>query len=66
MTTASAATAPVELDADDLPAFCPNRKMPIWSGHPRVYLPVTPGAGQTCPYCSTRYVLKPGVQPHSH
>ena len=28
----------VELDGKDLPAFCPNPTMPIWSSHPRVYI----------------------------
>lgn len=56
----------VELDADDLPAYCPNPKMPIWSGHPRVFLPVVAGTAQSCPYCGTRYTLKPGAKPHSH
>lgn len=57
---------PIELDAADLPAFCPNPRMAIWSGHPRVFLPVSAGAGQACPYCGTRYVLKPGAKAHSH
>src|SRR5690606_28127542 len=37
----SKAVEAVELDGDELPAFCPNPKMPIWSGHPRVYIDVT-------------------------
>lgn len=61
-----ASQAPIELDASDLPAFCPNPRMPIWSAHPRVYLPVTAGHGQSCPYCGTRYVLKAGARVHSH
>jgi len=56
----------VELDADDLPAHCPNPKMSIWSSHPRVFIDIThEGKGQ-CPYCGTVYALKPGavVRPH--
>ena len=60
------AQADVLLDAQDLPAFCPNPRMPIWSGHPRVYLAVTPGSAQSCPYCGTRYALRSGAKPHSH
>ena len=56
----------VELDADDLPAFCPNRKMAIWSGHPRVYLELAHGGEARCPYCGTTYRLRPGVEVPRH
>ena len=57
----------VELDASDLPVFCPNPKMTLWSQHPRVYLDVTHEGQARCPYCSTLYRLKPGVKlPHGH
>lgn len=56
----------VELDADDLPACCPNPKMPLWSSHPKVYLDVTTTGEATCPYCGTRYKLKDGVRVHAH
>jgi uncharacterized Zn-finger protein len=37
--------------------FCPNPKMPLWSGHPRVFIDVaTEGLGR-CPYCGTVYRL---------
>ena len=39
--------AGVELGAGDLPAYCPNPNMPIWSAHPRVFLDVTHGAGES-------------------
>ncbi len=52
----------VELDASDLPVFCPNPKMTLWSQHPRVYLDVTHEGQARCPYCSTLYRLKPGVK----
>ena len=51
----------VELGAGDLPAYCPNPNMPIWSAHPRVFLDVTHGDGAKCPYCGTRYRLRPGT-----
>lgn len=51
----------VELDADDLPAHCPNPKMPIWSSHPRVYLDIFQDGKGQCPYCGTVYALKPGT-----
>ncbi|MCC7060342.1 MAG: zinc-finger domain-containing protein [Burkholderiaceae bacterium] len=56
----------VELEPDDLPAFCPNPKMPLWSAHPRVYLDVAHAEKAQCPYCSTVYRLKPGSVVHGH
>lgn len=58
--------AMVELDAGDLPAFCPNPRMPVWSSHPRVFLDVIHTGQARCPYCSTEYRLKPGVSVGSH
>lgn len=63
--------AVVEVTAKDLQGsgvvFCPNPKMPLWSGHPRVFIDVaTTGEGK-CPYCGTVYRLKAGeVLSHSH
>lgn len=48
----------VELSPTDLPAFCPNPAMPLWSSHPRVFLDVVNESEAICPYCSTRYRLK--------
>ena len=28
----------VEVEAKDLPAFCPNPSMPVWCHHPKVFL----------------------------
>ncbi|HYF57431.1 MAG TPA: zinc-finger domain-containing protein [Burkholderiaceae bacterium] len=58
--------AAVELEAADLPAFCPNRKMPVWNHHPRVYLDVVHTGQALCPYCSTEYRLKPGTVVRGH
>ncbi|MDO5055890.1 MAG: zinc-finger domain-containing protein [Lautropia sp.] len=52
----------IVLDADELPAFCPNPRMPLWSLHPRVFLDLAHDGQARCPYCSTRYTLKPGVK----
>ena len=54
----------VEVTAKDLQGhgvvFCPNPKMSLWSGHPRVFIDVaTTGEGR-CPYCGTVYRLKAG------
>ena len=65
-TRATDAQAAVELDAKDLPAFCPNPKMPIWSGHPRVFIDVTHEGEGRCPYCGTTYRLKPGTVVKGH
>lgn len=56
----------VELGAKDLPAFCPNRAMPIWSSHPRVFLDFDVNHEAKCPYCGTVYRLAPGVSAHGH
>lgn len=58
--------AAVELDGKDLPAFCPNPRMPIWSHHPRVFLDVATEGSAKCPYCGTEYRLKPGVVLKGH
>ncbi len=60
----------VELLAADLTgpgvAFCPNPKMTLWSGHPKVFIDVvTTGEGK-CPYCGTVYRLKAGEKVHAH
>ena len=63
----SAVTTAVELDGKDLPAFCPNPRMTLWSQHPRVFLDVTATGSALCPYCGTEYRLKPGTKlPHGH
>lgn len=47
----------IELTEHDLPAYCPNPKMPLWSSHQRVYLDVINQREAMCPYCGTRYRL---------
>lgn len=57
----------VELDAAELPAYCPNPRMPHWSMHPRVFLDLAHEGNARCPYCSTLYRLKPGTRiKHGH
>jgi uncharacterized Zn-finger protein len=63
---APAASAVVLLKADDLPAFCPNPKMPLWNHHPRVFLDVRHDGKARCPYCGTEYQLEPGTVLHGH
>jgi uncharacterized Zn-finger protein len=58
--------AVVEVDPADLPAFCPNPKMPLWSSHPRVYLELTRTGKAMCAYCGTRYRLADGKRPAGH
>ena len=58
--------AVVELSAGDLPAFCPNPLMPLWSSHPRVFLDLAHTGYATCPYCGTRYRLAPGTVIKGH
>jgi uncharacterized Zn-finger protein len=56
----------VELGANDLPAYCPNPNMPIWSSHPRVFLDMDDHGKAKCPYCGTAYKLKPGTVISAH
>jgi uncharacterized Zn-finger protein len=49
--------------AEDLPVFCPNPGMPLWSSHPRVYLDIDESGEARCPYCSTLYRLEGGGRP---
>lgn len=70
----AAADAAADLPADgavpvapkDLPAYCPNPKMPLWSSHPRVFLDLATTGEAMCPYCGTRYRLegKPAASGH--
>jgi len=56
------AVAPVvELSAGDLPAFFPNLTMPLWASHPWIFPDLVNEIEAMCPYCGTRYRLKPDV-----
>jgi uncharacterized Zn-finger protein len=66
MTQATPSSGAVELDAKDLPAYCPHAAMPIWSSHPRVFLDIAANGEAKCPYCGTVYRLKPGVVAKGH
>ena len=66
MTQAQQNMSYIELDGKDLPAYCPNPAMPIWSSHPRVYLPLEQHGEGKCPYCGTVYRLKPGAVVKGH
>lgn len=57
--------APVLLQSQDLPAHCPNDRMPLWSSHPRVFLEMDHGHAK-CPYCGTEYQLAEGVTASGH
>lgn len=60
MTDSMKPPAVVELDARDLPAFCPNPQMPIWCHHPRVFLDLSHADEARCPYCGTVYRMRAG------
>ena len=64
--TSAAAADAVLIDPKELPAFCPNKAMPLWSSHPRVFLELESTGEASCPYCGTRYRLKGGARPGSH
>jgi uncharacterized Zn-finger protein len=61
----NAQTKAVELQASELPAFCPNKNMPVWNHHPRVFLDVSHGPA-ACSYCGTVYQLKAGETLAAH
>lgn len=42
----------------DLPICCPMPGKPLWSAHPRVYLPLKEPGEVYCPYCSAKYVFQ--------
>jgi uncharacterized Zn-finger protein len=56
----------VRVTARDLPVFCPNKAMTLWSSHPRVFLDVADSGAAMCPYCGTRYELEGGALPGAH
>ncbi len=56
----------VVVQAKDLPIYCPNPRMPLWSSHPRVYLDVADTGFAMCPYCGTRYRLEGGPAAGGH
>ncbi len=56
----------VKLGLTDLPAYCPNPGMPLWSSHPKVFLDLSKNGHAVCPYCSTQYQLKDGIALKDH
>jgi uncharacterized Zn-finger protein len=71
MSSTPEAKATVDVTASDLQGhgvvFCPNPKMPLWSGHPRVFIDVASTGEGKCPYCGTLYRLKAGeAVSHGH
>lgn len=46
-----------EITRKDLPLSCPLPDMPLWNGHPRVYLPIEKTGSAICPYCSAKFKL---------
>ena len=55
MTMSKAPAPAVVVHAEDLPVYCPNPGMPLWSSHPRVFLDVARAGDAKCPYCGTPY-----------
>jgi uncharacterized Zn-finger protein len=66
----AAADGAVELVAADLlgggVTTCPNPKMTLWSGHPKVFVDVGKTGSGRCAYCGTVYRLKAGEHVHGH
>ncbi len=66
MSVLSRVASVVELSESELPAYCPNSSMPLWASHPRIFLDVVNESEAMCPYCGTRYRLKPNVHVRDH
>ena len=62
-TPRGAAAGEVVVTAHDLPVYCPNKAMPLWSSHPRVFLDIAETGRVACPYCGTRYRLDGEARP---
>ena len=58
--------APVQVEASDLPLYCPSPRTQLWNMHPRVFLDIAHSGQVSCPYCGTSYKLAPGAHVHSH
>ena len=56
----------VDVSAAEVPVFCPNPTMPLWSSHPRVFLHFDPNGEARCPYCGTGYRLVSGPAAGNH
>jgi uncharacterized Zn-finger protein len=48
---------PISITSEELPFSCPRPNAPLWSLHPKVYLPLEETGHETCPYCGTEYKL---------
>jgi len=64
--TDAQATSVIVVAPKDLPVFCPNPQMPLWSSHPRVFLDLAGSGEAMCPYCGTRYRLEGGPLKGGH
>ncbi|AGS06983.1 zinc-finger domain-containing protein [Candidatus Profftella armatura] len=47
----------IEIHNKNLPIFCPNKDMILWSSHPRIFLFIDKNGYAKCPYCNTKYKL---------
>ncbi len=56
----------IEVSASDLPLHCPTDAVALWCSHPRVFLDLAETGEALCPYCGTRYRLKPGETVKQH
>ncbi len=46
-----------QVSRKSLPLSCPGPDAPVWSLHPKVYLPIKKTGKAVCPYCGARYEL---------
>lgn len=53
----------VQVKANEI-LVCPNKTMPLWSSHPKVYLHPDADGNASCPYCGTKYHVERGKVGH--
>lgn len=52
------AAAEYSVKRSELPISCPTKDMPLWSMHPRVFLPLDEDHREhICPYCDAKFTL---------
>lgn len=62
MTTQAPAAPPEVIEVEDTRVACDGGGGAL--GHPKIWLEIGAEGYADCPYCSRRYVLKPGAGRH--
>jgi len=46
-----------DVTSAQLPLSCPLPEMPLWSSHPKVFIPLDQNGEGMCPYCGATFKL---------